>query len=206
MRSNYDSQLGELHRLLLLMGAACSRAIATSVKALEENDTKAVERLSALDDEIDGLYRQIQSLCQRLILREQPVASDLRQISAALKMITDLERIGDQAEDISEIIPHLDGKTGSECGAIHDMAETAISMVTDSIEAYSAKNAALAAEVIERDDIVDAGFTQARDALISMISADNGSAEYALDLLMIAKYLERIGDHATNIAELVSSL
>lgn len=206
MRSNYDSQLNELHRLLSLMSAACSRAIAMSIKALEESDLTMASKLAALDDEIDRYQRDIQSLCLRLILREQPVAADLRQISAALKMITDLERIGDQAEDIAEIIPHLKGRTGSECKVLHPMAETAISMVTDCIEAYSDKDAALAAEVIARDDVVDDYFVQVRDMLVNMISGDKSSAEYVLDLLMIAKYLERIGDHATNIAELINTL
>ena len=153
--------------------------------------------------EIDRYERDIETLCLRLLLQQQPVARDLRQISAALKMITDLERIGDQAGDIAEIIPHLGGKTGSECAAMRPMAEAAIGMVTDSIEAYNTRDLALAKSVIEHDDVVDDCFLSVKTALIDMIRSGSGDAEYALDLLMIAKYFERIGDHATNVAEWV---
>lgn len=201
MRSKFDEQLKELGEKLALMGALCEEAIANSAKALLSGDCKLAEKLAPLDLEIDRCERDIETLCLRLLLQQQPVARDLRQISAALKMITDLERIGDQAADIAEIIPHLGGRSGSECESMRPMAEAAIGMVTDSIEAYNGHDLALARSVIEHDDIVDDCFISCRSALIDMIRSGSGDAEYALDLLMIAKYFERIGDHATNIAE-----
>ncbi len=203
MRSKFDSQLRELGEKLTLMGAMCEEAIANSARALLTGDAKLAGRLAPLDLEIDRYERDIETLCLRLLLQQQPVARDLRQISAALKMITDLERIGDQASDIAEIIPHLGGRTGSECGAMKPMAEEAIGMVTDSIEAYNKRDLSLARSVIEHDDIVDNCFLSVKSALIDMIRSGSGDAEYALDLLMIAKYFERIGDHATNVAEWV---
>ena len=189
MRSKFDAQLRELGEKLTLMGAMCEEAIANSAKALLSGDSELAKKLAPLDLEIDRY--------------QQPVARDLRQISAALKMITDLERIGDQAGDIAEIIPHLGGKTGSECAAMRPMAEAAIGMVTDSIEAYNKRDLALAKSVIEHDDVVDDCFLSMKTALIEMIRSGSDDAEYALDLLMIAKYFERIGDHATNVAEWV---
>ena len=218
MRSKFDAQLKELGEKLTLMGAMCEEAIANSAKALLSGDSELAKKLAPLDLEIDRYERDIEALCLRLLLQkereiesqclklllqQQPVARDLRQISAALKMITDLERIGDQAGDIAEIIPHLGGKTGSECAAMRPMAEAAIGMVTDSIEAYNKRDLALAKSVIEHDDVVDDCFLSMKTALIEMIRSGSGDAEYALDLLMIAKYFERIGDHATNVAEWV---
>lgn len=202
MRSKFDAQLRELGEKLTLMGAMCEEAIANSAKALLSGDCELAKKLAPLDLEIDQYERDIETLCLRLLL-QQPVARDLRQISAALKMITDLERIGDQATDIAEIIPHLKGRTGSECQAMRPMAEAAIGMVTDSIEAYNKRDLALAKSVIEHDDVVDDCFLSVKTALIDMIRTGHGDAEYALDLLMIAKYFERIGDHATNVAEWV---
>ena len=202
MRSKFDAQLRELGEKLTLMGAMCEEAIANSAKALLSGDSELAKKLAPLDLEIDQYERDIETLCLRLLL-QQPVARDLRQISAALKMITDLERIGDQATDIAEIIPHLKGRTGSECQAMRPMAEAAIGMVTDSIEAYNKRDLALAKSVIEHDDVVDDCFLSVKTALIDMIRTGHGDAEYALDLLMIAKYFERIGDHATNVAEWV---
>lgn len=203
MRSKFDEQLAQLNRELTLMGALCEEAIANSAKALVCGDADMARQLAPLDLEIDQCERDIEQLCLKLLLQQQPVARDLRQISAALKMITDLERIGDQAEDIAEIIPHLGGRTGSECEAIKPMAEATIGMVTDSIDAYVKRDTELAKSVIARDDIVDTCFLQVKSALIDLISSNREDAEYALDLLMIAKYFERIGDHATNVAEWV---
>ena len=203
MRSNFDRQLSELNRSLIEMGAMCEEIIALATKALAEGDMELAKRVDTLGADIDRMERTIESMCLRLLLQQQPVARDLRQISAALKMITDLERIGDQAGDIAEIIPHLGGKTGSECAAMRPMAEAAIGMVTDSIEAYNKRDLALAKSVIEHDDVVDDCFLSMKTALIEMIRSGSGDAEYALDLLMIAKYFERIGDHATNVAEWV---
>ena len=203
MRSKFDEQLALLNRELIEMGALCEEVIALSSKALTELDKTLAAKVAPLDTEIDQKERTIESMCLKLLLQQQPVARDLRQISAALKMITDLERIGDQAGDIAEIIPHLGGKTGSECAAMRPMAEAAIGMVTDSIEAYNKRDLALAKSVIEHDDVVDDCFLSMITALIEMIRSGSGDAEYALDLLMIAKYFERIGDHATNVAEWV---
>ena len=203
MRSRFDEQLAQLNREMIEMGAQCEEVIALASKALTEADMKLAAKVAPLSADIDRKEREIEALCLRLLLQQQPVARDLRQISAALKMITDLERIGDQAGDIAEIIPHLGGKTGSECAAMRPMAEAAIGMVTDSIEAYNTRDLALARSVIEHDDVVDDCFLSMKTALIEMIRSGSGDAEYALDLLMIAKYFERIGDHATNVAEWV---
>ena len=203
MRSRFDEQLARLNAELIEMGTLIEYAIERGTQALIHQDVPLAQSIIAFDREIDQKERDIESLCLKLLLHQQPVARDLRQISAALKMITDLERIGDQAGDIAEIIPHLGGKTGSECAAMRPMAEAAIGMVTDSIEAYNTRDLALAISVIEHDDVVDDCFLSMKTALIEMIRSGSGDAEYALDLLMIAKYFERIGDHATNVAEWV---
>ena len=145
----------------------------------------------------------IESLCLRLLLQQQPVARDLRQISAALKMITDMERIGDQAADIAEIITFLGGRSGGECEYISLMAKSAIKMVTESVDAFVKRDLELANTAIRHDDIVDDYFKKVKSSLIKMIADKPDDGEYALDLLMIAKYFERIGDHAVNIAEWV---
>ena len=212
MRSSFDSQLRQLNNELIEMGALCEEAITLSAKALAEGSAKI-----AGDNEIDKMERDIETLCLKLLLRQQPVAGDLRQISAALKMITDMERIGDQAEDIAEIIAFLNGRSGAECGDIDKMAKAATKMVTNSIEAFVKRDVELAKEVIAQDDIVDDYFNRVKQDLIERISSDPSDGEFALDLLMIAKdkgdltinflmiakYFERIGDHATNIAEWV---
>ena len=203
MRTRFEEQLTRLNAELIDMGTLIEHAIVESTQALGARDVVRARTVMALDRDIDQKEREIENLCLKLLLQQQPVARDLRQISAALKMITDLERIGDQAGDIAEIIPHLGGKTGSECAAMRPMAEAAIGMVTDSIEAYNKRDLALARSVIEHDDVVDDCFLSMKTALIEMIRSGSGDAEYALDLLMIAKYFERIGDHATNVAEWV---
>ena len=177
MRSKFDAQLRELGEKLTLMGAMCEEAIANSAKALLSGDSELAKKLAPLDLEIDQYERDIETLCLRLLLQQQPVARDLRQISAALKMITDLERIGDQASDIAEIIPHLKGRTGSECQAMRPMAEAAIGMVTDSIEAYNKRDLALAKSVIEHDDVVDDCFLSVKTALIDMSIAAHSSRQ-----------------------------
>lgn len=203
MRSSFDSQLRQLNNELIEMGALCEEAITLSAKALAEGSTKIAGGVEPIDNEIDKMERDIETLCLKLLLRQQPVAGDLRQISAALKMITDMERIGDQAEDIAEIIAFLNGRSGAECGDIDKMAKAATKMVTNSIEAFVKRDVELAKEVIAQDDIVDDYFNRVKQDLIERISSDPSDGEFALDLLMIAKYFERIGDHATNIAEWV---
>lgn len=203
MRSRFDEQLATLNNELTQMGAMCEEAIAIASKALTTGDTKLANKVLSLDEEINQMQRTIETLCLKLLLQQQPVARDLRQISAALKMITDMDRIGTQAAEIAEIITFLDGRTGEECGHIRFMAEATIQMVTESIDAFVKQNVALAGATIDRDDIVDNLFLQVKVSLIQMIADKPADGGYALDLLMIAKYFERIGDHAVNIAEWV---
>ena len=203
MRNLFDSQLNTLHRKLIEMGSACETAIDLAVKALLEGNADIAHEAASHDREIDQMERDIEAICLKMLLQQQPVARDLRQISTAMKIITDMERIGDQAEDIGEIIPFLNGRTGRECEDIRLMAETAQQMVRSSIDAYVNQDMALVKKVIDMDDIVDDAFDRTKNTLIHMISDNREDGQYCLDLLMIAKYLERIGDHATNIAEWV---
>ncbi len=202
-RSKFDEQLARLNRELIKMGSLCEEAIALASKALAEGDPSLAAKISPVDEEIDHMERDIESLCLKLLLQQQPVARDLRQISAALKMITDMERVGDQAADIGEIIGFLNGRTGADCHAIRQMAEETMKMVTGSVDAYVKGDVAMAREVAGRDDLVDACFLKVKSSLIGMVAESPEDGEYALDLLMIAKYFERIGDHAVNIAEWV---
>ncbi len=203
MRSRFDEQLALLNKKMIEMGALCENIIARAAKALLEGDEKAADGIRSSGHEIDQMEQEIEAICLKLLLQQQPVARDLRQISAALKMITDMERIGDQAEDIAEIIPYLHGRTGEECHGIRAMAEATIKMVTDSVDAYVRQDLKLAESVSAYDDVVDDHFDSVKQTLIAMISENTADGEYAIDLLMIAKYFERIGDHATNIAEWV---
>lgn len=203
MRNRFDEQLDLLNRKMTEMGCECESIIALSVKALLNGSSSDAKKAIESGGRIDQMEREIESICLKLLLQQQPVAKDLRIISAALKMITDMERIGDQAEDIAEIITFLGGRTGKECHDIRLMAEATIKMVNDSIEAYVKRDLALANAVIDYDDVVDEAFMRVKNTLISMITASAADGEYAIDLLMIAKYFERIGDHAVNIAEWV---
>lgn len=203
MRNLFDNQLNTLHRKLIEMGSACETAIDLAVKALLEGNADIAHEAASHDREIDQMERDIESICLKMLLQQQPVARDLRQISAAMKIITDMERIGDQAEDIGEIVPFLNGRTGQECEDIRLMAQTAQQMVRSSIDAYVNQDIALVKRVIDMDDTVDDAFDRTKETLIHMISRNREDGQYCLDLLMIAKYLERIGDHATNIAEWV---
>ena len=201
MRSRFDEQLALLNRELIEMGSLCEEVIALASRALTEGDRELAAKVAPLDEEIDQKERTIESLCLKLLLQQQPVARDLRQISAALKMITDMERIGDQADDISEIIIYLGGRTAEHDDLLRSMARATIKMVTESVDAYVKHDTILAEKVIADDDTVDDYFEQVKRALIGKIAANPDDGEYALDLLMIAKYFERIGDHAVNIAE-----
>lgn len=203
MRSRFDEQLATLHKELIRMGALCEDAISSARKALLEGSPELAEKVYPIDAEIDRMERDIETLCLKLLLHQQPVARDLRQISAALKMITDMERIGDQASDIAEIITFMQGKTSRDFVLIDDMAAAAGRMVTDSIDAYVRGDVELAHRVMREDDIVDELFSKVRKSLIDMMVSSPDEGEFALDILMIAKYFERIGDHATNIAEWV---
>jgi phosphate transport system protein len=204
MRSRFDQQLATLNQELTRMGAMCEEAIAIASKALTTGEVKLTDKVLSLDGEINHMERTIETLCLKLLLQQQPVAKDLRQISAALKMITDMERIGTQAADIAEIIPFLGGRTGGECGQIRFMADAASRMVTESIDAFVKQDILLAGAAMERDDVVDDLFLQVKSSLMKLIAEKPTDGGYALDLLMIAKYFERIGDHAVNIAEWVA--
>ena len=203
MRSRFDEQLLLLNRELIRMGALCEESIDLAAKALIANYTKALNDILPLDDEIDNMERSIEALCLKLLLQQQPVASDLRQISAALKMITDLERIGDQAKDIADIVASLNGRAVSECEDIRQMAVAAMKMVTESIDAFVQRDTELAMKTIAHDDVVDNYFQKVKISLIQIITKNPEDGEYALDLMMIAKYFEKIGDHAVNIANWV---
>lgn len=203
MRKQLDEQLESLNVELIKMGALCEDAIAIAMKAMLENENKLIEKVFAVDSEIDRLDKDIEHLCMKLLLQQQPVASDLRQISSAMKMISDMERIGDQAADIAEIVPYFIGNDTTSETHLGNMAKEVIRMTNESIDSFVKKDLALAKKVIEDDDIVDKYFSEIKMELISLVKDDSANGEYYMDLLMISKYLERIGDHATNIAEWV---
>ena len=203
MRSRFDEQLALLNKELIEMGAMCEESINMATRALSEFDKELAKKVAPLDIEIDQKEREIESMCLKLLLQQQPVAKDLRQVSAALKMITDMERIGDQAEDIAEIVTYLDGRSSAQIGLLKEMAAAAIKMVTQSVDAYVKHDTILAEQVISDDDTVDEYFDRVKRMLIDKIAQDPNEGEHAIDLMMIAKYFERIGDHAVNIAEWV---
>ena len=202
MRNRFDRQLEELHVELIEMGSMCEDVIRKTSKLLQSGDAKVAKEIRKEDSNIDEQERLVESLCLKLLLQQQPVAKDLRKVSAALKMITDKERIGDQASDIAEIIETTDFSVPTNDVKLAKMAETTIAMVTESIDAYVKQDLELVREVIARDDEVDDLFLEVRQEIADdMVEA--GDPMSSLDLLMIAKYFERIGDHATNIAEWV---
>lgn len=203
MRNRFDEQLFELNREIIEMGAMCEEAIAYAAKALSSGDIALATKVKNNGVAIDQKERDIEIRCMKLLLHQQPVARDLRLISAALKMITDMERIGDQAEDIAEIVTFLNGHTMEDMELIEEMARETIEMVTASVDAFVKKDVELAQKVIDQDDIVDDYFSRVKCGVISLVAENHADGEFALDLLMIAKYFERIGDHATNIAEWV---
>ena len=203
MRDYFQEQLNELNRELTRMGAACEEIIALASHALTDWDEELVRKVSAIGSQIDESERTIESICLKLLLRQQPVARDLRQISAAMKMITDMERIGDQAEDIVEIVPYMTAHPDEKFPKIREMAKAAQAMVTEAVDAYVKQDLNMARKVMAHDDVVDSYFSQIKSGIIDIIAAEPAHGEYALDLLMIAKYFERIGDHCTNIAEWV---
>lgn len=204
MRSNFDFQLEYLNSNLVEMGALVEKAIENAIDALVHQNVKQARENVLFDRSVNEKEREIEQQCLKLLLLQQPVAGDLRLISAALKMITDLERIGDQAQDISELVILL-----SECTYIKrldhlkQMAEKTAEMVTKSIDAFVAKDMLLAQKVIDSDDIVDDLFNRVKEELIALIHQNVDNGEQAVDLIMIAKYFERIGDHAVNVAEWV---
>ena len=203
MRNRFDEQLEQLNVLLIEMGSRCEQAISSVAIALTDGDLEMAKDVIACDEEIDQMEKQIESLCLKLILHQQPVAKDLRLISAALKMITDMERIGDQAADIAEIA--MIANIPQEAGKVHlaDMAAATKTMITESIDSFVKSDLTLARKVMEDDDVVDGLFDKVKEEVTHLISNHPEKGEYAIDLLMVAKYFERIGDHAENIAEWV---
>lgn len=204
MRNRFDEQLHTLNHELLEMGALIERAIRSATDALVKQDVEAALQAIAADKEVDQAERDIESLCLKLLLQQQPVARDLRLISSALKMITDMERIGDQASDIAELVIYLSKEPYiKELTHLPQMAENAIFMVSSALDAYVRKDVVLAQQVMDMDDRIDTLFVTVKDELIALIRNDAAAGSQAIDLMMIAKYYERIGDHAQNIAEWV---
>ena len=204
MRGFFDEQLELLNTQLIEMGTLIEHSIRSAAEALVSQDIAQAKEAMRFDKKVDEKEREIEALCLKLLLRQQPVARDLRFISSALKMITDMERIGDQAADISEIVLFIaDQQYIKKLEHIPAMAGATIEMVTKSIDAFVNRDVDLARKVISMDDVVDDLFDQVKAELIALIGKDASNGEQAMDLLMIAKYYERIGDHATNIAEWV---
>lgn len=203
MRSKFDEQLELLHKELIKMGALCENAIAKAAKALSEGNIKIADKVPELSVEINRKERDIETMCMKLILQQQPVAKDLRMISSALKMVTDMERIGVNSGDIAEIVTMTNISASDNTEHIQNMAIATIKMVTDSIDAFVKKDIDLANAVIAYDDVVDGFFDEIKTDLIEQFGNPESNGEKVLDLLMIAKYFERIGDHAVEIAKWV---
>ena len=204
MRSRFDEQLNQLNNSLIEMGALIEHAIVKATKALVTQDAAAAQSIINGDTAIDEKEKEIESLCLKLLLHQQPVARDLRLISTALKMITDMERIGDHAEDISELCIELSRQEYiKKLEHIPQMAQHTVQMVADSIDSFVRKDLDLAQAVIDHDDIVDELYLTVKKDLIALVHEDVKNGEQAFDLMQIAKYYERIGDHSVNIAEWV---
>ena len=203
MRNLYQEQLQNLNQELIQMGAACEEIIDLAAKALTDYSPELEEKTKQVGAVIDESERTIETICLKLLLRQQPVASDLRKISAAMKMITDMERIGDQAEDIVDLVPKMETGGEEKYPQIQEMAKAAQYMVTEAVDAYVKQDLGPARVVMDYDDVVDNYFNQIKSDILGIIAGNPNEGEYALDLLMIAKYFERIGDHCTNIAEWV---
>lgn len=204
MRSKFDEQLVELNHEMIKMGTMIEESIAQAVNALCKKDVELAKKIMEGDEEIDRAQKRIENICFNLLIQQQPVARDLRTITAAMKMVTDMERIGDHAADISEMTISM-GKSAYEANLSHinKMASETVLMLNWSIEAYVSKDKQKAKDVIDHDDIVDSLFDETKKDIINLILQNPKDGEEATDLLMVAKYFERIGDHATNIAEWV---
>ena len=204
MRNKFDSQLSELNKEMIEMGNKIMESIKASIEAMVNRDEEKAEAIMENDAEIDHLQKKIENICFNLLIQQQPVAKDLRTVTAAMKMVTDMERIGDHAADISEMTILMGENSKADTFEhIQKMASETLIMLNHSIEAYVEKNVEKAREVIEHDDIVDALFDETKKNVVDLIVKDPSEGEEATDYLMIAKYFERIGDHATNIAEWV---
>lgn len=203
MRTRFDEQLQQLNREMITMGMLCENAIEKAAQALLSVDIDLAGSLPEILTQVNQKERDIENICLRLLLHQQPVARDLRTVSAALKMVTDIERIGNQSADIAEIIGMGHIHEVDMSLPLHDMAEAVIKMVTDSMDAYVKKDMEIAKSVVAYDNVVDEYFNDVKKALIEQLKQTESDAEAILDLLMIAKYFERIGDHAVNIANWV---
>lgn len=204
MRSRFDQQLMQLNEMLVQTGGLCEQAISQTMVALSSSSDEIAREVIRADAHIDQMERDIEHLCLKLLLQQQPVAGDLRQVSAALKMITDMERIGDQAADIAEIVKSTDMSLVRGFPKIPQMAAKTAEMVHDAVKSFVDRDLALATATQAADDAVDRMFAEVATEMIDFIvHADAADAQKAIDVIMIAKYLERIGDHATNIAEWV---
>ena len=203
MRNHFDRQLDRLHIELTTMGGLCEQAIAVVAKAMLDRDASLLPQAYVIEHKIDRSEREIEGMCMNLLLCQQPVAGDLRTVSTAMRVIADMERIGDQAADIAEILTYSGGD-GMDCAShIGDMARSVIKMVTDSVEAFVRGDLEMAKATILYDDVVDGLFDKVKAELTAAIARDPSQGGRCLDFLMIAKYMERIGDHAVNVAEWV---
>lgn len=203
IRTKFENQLHELNNDLILMGALCEDLISKSVEALTSDDIQSTEEVSNAYQKIEQLERDIESQCLKLLLRQQPVARDLRHISAALKMVYDMKRIGAQSAEVAEIISLGHMQTGPELKDLEVMVKNVVTMVTDSIDSFVHEDQDLALKVIARDDTIDQEFDTIKKSLMSYFTGTDVDGEYAIDVLMVAKYIERIGDHTVNIAKWV---
>ncbi len=201
MRQKFNEELRNMSYEVIKTGSLCEKALRTAVTDMKNGDSDSFTHVDPLREDISKNEKVIEALCLKLLLEQQPVAKDLRHISSALKLIYDLDRIGILSSDIAEIIPFLNGKNGSECPYIQEAGETAIAMVSKAVDAYVKHDPEKAKEVIAMDDEEDALFRSAQKSLIAMIQDKNNDGAYALSLFMIAKYFEKIGDHAVNLAE-----
>jgi len=205
MRSRFSEELRELHGSLFMMSVLCEDAISCALKALFEQDMRLREKVETLEIQINEKEREIDEHCVALILREQPIAGDLRAITTAQKMIVDMERIGDQAQDIAELSEYCAcvGAGPANIIPLKAMAQEAIQMLSMSIDAFMAQDETTARNAIAKDDVIDRLFLECKKSLVRQIRHNTVTEESALDLLMVAKYLERIGDHSENIAQQV---
>ena len=205
MRKKFDQELEAVKDNLAKMGLLCERGIEMAIEYIEKPDQKLETSIAETEQEIDDMERQIENQCLKLFMREQPVASDLRAVSAAMRMISDLERIGDHAEDIAEVAKYLneDGSPAGSMNELREMSRAASAMVRNAVEAYAKKDLDLANQVAASDDVVDSYFEKIKRDIATQISENVESAQHGLDSLMVAKYLERIGDHSVNLAEWV---
>ncbi len=204
MRKRLDEQKEAITNSIIFIGTACEDNLRAAMLAFEKQDRELAVSICHADDAVDERAHQIENSCLSLLLRQQPVASDLREVSAILKMVADLERIGDQASDIADIVLHLNFENnGEEARQITEMGKAALTMVHKSVESFVKRDAALAEETLRYDDNVDRYFVLVRNTLIDKLRQNPNANEISLDVLMIAKYLERIGDHACNVARWV---